>query len=178
MLLSSLKRARSTSSILDWSRARGVKIVVYSRTRVYLDRDAWEMLPPDAVLLMQMRPTDAVAYSLAFTAAELEAVFGEARRTRSWDQVRCYHFPSRHQRFPHFGFRRSLAATPMLVVVHGSSHPPCRAPPITRRQQSGQGAAKRRRVRARQTLAAWRTMRAPGPHYRRAHDPEETPCPP
>ena len=30
--------------------------------------------------------------------------------------------PSRHQRFPHFGFRRSLAATPMLVVVHGSSH--------------------------------------------------------
>jgi hypothetical protein len=40
MLLSSLKRARSTSSILDWSRARGVKIVVYSRTRVYLDRDA------------------------------------------------------------------------------------------------------------------------------------------
>jgi hypothetical protein len=51
------------------------------------------MLPPDAVLLMQMRPTDGVAYSLAFMAAELEAVFGEARRTRSWDQVRCYHFP-------------------------------------------------------------------------------------
>jgi hypothetical protein len=72
---------------------QGVKIVVYSRTRVYLDRDAREMLPADGVLLMQVRPTDGGAYSLAFTGAELAAVFGEVRGTHSWDRVRCYHFP-------------------------------------------------------------------------------------
>ncbi len=72
---------------------QGVKIVVYSRTRVYLDRDAWDMLPADGVLLLQVRPPDGGAYSLAFTAAELAAVFGEVRSTRSWDQARCYHLP-------------------------------------------------------------------------------------
>jgi hypothetical protein len=71
----------------------GVSIVVYSRTRVYLDRDAWEMVPPDGVLLMQVRPTGGAAFSLAFTASELDAVFGEVWSTRSWDRARCYHFP-------------------------------------------------------------------------------------
>jgi hypothetical protein len=70
-----------------------VKLVAYARTRVYVDRDAWEMLPDDGVLLMQVRPTGGTAYSLAFTSAELEAVFGEVRNTRSWDEARCYHFP-------------------------------------------------------------------------------------
>jgi hypothetical protein len=70
-----------------------VKIVVYSRTRVYLDRDGWEMLPADGVLLMQVRPTEGAAYSLAFTSAELAAVFCEVRNTPSWDRARCYHFP-------------------------------------------------------------------------------------
>lgn len=74
-------------------RRDGVSIIVYSRTRVYLDRDAWEMLPSDGVLLMQVRPTGEQPYSLAFTAAELAAVFGEVRSTKSWGQVRCYHFP-------------------------------------------------------------------------------------
>jgi hypothetical protein len=72
---------------------QGVSIVVYSRTRVYLDRDAWEMLPRDGVLLMQVRPTGERTFSLAFTATELAAVFGEVRATKSWDRARCYHFP-------------------------------------------------------------------------------------
>jgi hypothetical protein len=74
-------------------RRGNVAIVVYSRTRVYLDRDAWEMLPDDGVLFMQVRPTGERSYSLAFTSAELAAVFGEVRSTKSWDRARCYHFP-------------------------------------------------------------------------------------
>lgn len=50
------------------------------------------MLPPDGVLLMQVRPTGDKAFSLAFTAAELAVVFGEVRSTKSWDRARCYHF--------------------------------------------------------------------------------------
>lgn len=65
----------------------------YRRTRVYLDRDAWEMLPDDGVLLMRGCPTYRAAFALAFTKDELENVFGEVRATRSWDEARCYHFP-------------------------------------------------------------------------------------
>jgi hypothetical protein len=71
----------------------GVSIIVYSRTRVYLDRDAWEMLPGEGVLLMQVRPTGTKSYSLAFTATELATVFDEVRNTKSWNEARCYHFP-------------------------------------------------------------------------------------
>jgi hypothetical protein len=48
---------------------------------------------PTAFSSCRLRPTDGVAYSLAFTASELAAVFGEVRSTRSWDRARCYHFP-------------------------------------------------------------------------------------
>jgi hypothetical protein len=70
----------------------GLQIVTYGRTRVFLDRDAWEMLPADGVLVMRVRTTYTSGYALALTAAELEAVFGEVRATRSWDDIRCYHF--------------------------------------------------------------------------------------
>lgn len=43
-------RHRSTSLLL-------------ANSRVHLDRDAWEMLPDDGVLLMHVRPTDGGAYS-------------------------------------------------------------------------------------------------------------------
>jgi hypothetical protein len=72
----------------------GLSIVVYQRPRVYVDRDAWEMLPADGVLLMRVRPTGEPGFDLAFTRDELENVFGEVRETRSWEQVRCYHFPN------------------------------------------------------------------------------------
>jgi len=72
----------------------GVPIVSYCRTRVYLDRDAWEMLPPDGVLLMRVQPTGAPRFVLALTADELERVFGEVRATASWRDARCYHFPT------------------------------------------------------------------------------------
>jgi hypothetical protein len=49
------------------------------------------MPPPDGVVLMRVRPCDGPPFALAFTADELEAVFGEVRATRSWETVRCYH---------------------------------------------------------------------------------------
>jgi len=72
----------------------GLAIVVYQRSRVYVDRDAWEMLPRDGVLLMRVRPSHEPAFDLVFTPDELENVFGEVRQTRSWQDVRCYHFPT------------------------------------------------------------------------------------
>ncbi len=72
----------------------GLAIVVYQRSRVYVDRDAWEMLPHDGVLLMRVRPSHQPAFDLVFTPEELENVFGEVRQTRSWQDVRCYHFPT------------------------------------------------------------------------------------
>src|SRR5947209_16544177 len=72
----------------------GVPIVSYCRTRVYLDRDAWEMLPANGVLLLRVDPTDGERFVLALTADELERVFGEVRSTASWRDARCYHFPT------------------------------------------------------------------------------------
>lgn len=72
----------------------GTPIVSYCRTRVYLDRDAWEMLPDDGVLLMRVQPTEGPRFVLALTADELDKVFGEVRATASWRDARCYDFPS------------------------------------------------------------------------------------
>lgn len=72
----------------------GRTYVVYSRTRVYFDRVAWEMLPPDGVLVMRVRPTGGRPWAIAMTLGELERSFGEVRESASWDRVLCYHFPS------------------------------------------------------------------------------------
>ena len=71
----------------------GLTIVTYSRPRVYLDRDAWEMLPTHGVLLIRVRPSGGDRFALALTAQELERTFGEVKLTRSWQEARCYHFP-------------------------------------------------------------------------------------
>jgi hypothetical protein len=72
----------------------GRAFVHYARTRLYLDRSAWEELrQPDDVLVQRIAPSDAPAFTIALTRAELERVFGEVRQTRSWETVRCYHFP-------------------------------------------------------------------------------------
>lgn len=71
----------------------GLTIVTYSRPRVYLDRDAWEMLPDDGVLLIRVRPSGGRRFALALTARELEHTFGEVRFAASWENLRCYHFP-------------------------------------------------------------------------------------
>ena len=75
-------------------RRDGLPIVTYRRTRVHLDRDAWEMLPAGGVLLMRVHPANKPPFALAFTPEELDAVFGEVRSTVSWDRERCYHFPN------------------------------------------------------------------------------------
>ena len=72
----------------------GLTIVTYSRPRVYLDRDAWEMLPADGVLLMRVRPTGGERFALALTAHEMQRTFGEVKLSRSWQELRSYHFPA------------------------------------------------------------------------------------
>jgi hypothetical protein len=71
----------------------GMPIVSYTRSRVYLDREAWEMLAPDGVLLMRVTPPSAARFALALTRDELERTFGEVRDSDSWRTVCCYHFP-------------------------------------------------------------------------------------
>lgn len=87
------------------------------------------MLPKGGVLLMQVHPNGAPAYALAFTAAELERVFGHVRRTRSWETVRHYHFPT-----------APAAVNPFYVITTDSTDPgPARtattsASPVNREQ--------------------------------------------
>ena len=66
--------------------------VTSSRTRLYLDREAWEMLPANGVLVQRIRPSGRPHFTIALTRDELEAVFGSVRSTKSWQTVRCYHF--------------------------------------------------------------------------------------
>jgi len=72
----------------------GITYVHYSRPRVYMDRDAWEALPPNGVLVQRVRYPGRAPYTMALTRDELERVFGHVRVSRSWDDVRCYHFPT------------------------------------------------------------------------------------
>jgi hypothetical protein len=89
-----LASARDPSTIPTPTRSAGRLFVHYSRPRLYLDRDAWEMLDaPGDVLVQRIRPSNENAFTIAITRTELERVFGEVRETRSWDDVRCYHFP-------------------------------------------------------------------------------------
>ena len=76
-------------------REDGRAYVHYRRPRLYLDRSAWDALPsPKDVLVQRIAPRDAPAFTIALTRDELERTFGEVRETRSWETVRCYHFPT------------------------------------------------------------------------------------
>ena len=68
-------------------------IVGYSSTRVYMKRDAWEMLPADGILVQYIRPAGRTPWAMGLTRGELEDVFGEVQESDSWDDPRCYHFP-------------------------------------------------------------------------------------
>jgi hypothetical protein len=73
----------------------GKVVVVTRRTRVYLDREAWEQVPPDGLYVQWVVPTDGEpAWVWAMTRAELEDIFGEVTESRSWEQYRCWHFPT------------------------------------------------------------------------------------
>lgn len=70
------------------------RLVHYSRPRLFLDRNAWELLEQtEDVLVQRIRPEHEPPFTIALTKSELENVFGSVRQTRSWDDVRCYHFP-------------------------------------------------------------------------------------
>jgi hypothetical protein len=93
---------------------RGERLIVeYERPRVYLDRDSWEAVEDarakNGVLVMRVRPRDQRGFDLAFTAAELEEVFGEVRQSESWDTVRAYHFPRPPQAVEAFVVKREAA---------------------------------------------------------------------
>jgi hypothetical protein len=76
------------------SRGGERRLVHYRRSRLYLDRGAWEaLLSPQDVLVQRICPADGPAVTIALTREELERVFGEVRTTRSWEDVRCTHFP-------------------------------------------------------------------------------------
>lgn len=71
----------------------GTVLVTYSATRVFLKRDAWELLPEDGILVQWIRPTGGTPWAMALTFRELERTFGEVRESESWEEARCYHFP-------------------------------------------------------------------------------------
>lgn len=122
----------------------GVPIVVYQRPRVWVDRDAWEMLPPNGVLLMRVRPTHEPAFDLVFTPEELENVFGEVRETGSWDKLRYYHFPKNPRAIDSFRVTggaglsagRPLQATASTVRRSTAPTTPTTRPGVTPRPAS------------------------------------------
>lgn len=69
------------------------RLVAYSSTRVFMKRDAWEMLPADGILVQWIRPSGETPWAIAMTRTELEDVFGEVQESDSWEEARCYHFP-------------------------------------------------------------------------------------
>lgn len=73
----------------------GKVLVAYSSTRVYMKRDAWELLPEDGILVQWIRPAGDQPWAIALTQRELLRSFGEVQESASWDDpaVRGYHFP-------------------------------------------------------------------------------------
>jgi hypothetical protein len=73
----------------------GRTLAHYSRTRMHLDRDAWEALTSEGdVLVLRIQAKGDEPFTVALTRSELERVFGPVRETASWDRARCYHFPT------------------------------------------------------------------------------------
>jgi len=68
-------------------------LVTYSSTRVYMKRDAWEMMPDDGIFVQWIRPRGVEPWAIALTRRELERTFGEVAESESWENPRCYHFP-------------------------------------------------------------------------------------
>lgn len=66
----------------------------YRRSRLHLDRSAWESLPSaQDVLVLRIAADGEAPFTIAMTRAELDRVFGEVRLTESWETVRYYSFP-------------------------------------------------------------------------------------
>ena len=71
-----------------------ITVLAYSRTRLHLDREAWEALPSNGVSLVRICGEDAPPLHFCASRDELDAVFGEVRQTDSWDTYRFYSFRS------------------------------------------------------------------------------------
>jgi hypothetical protein len=68
-------------------------VLAYCRTRLDINRKAWETLPADGVLLVRIRQSSGLRLHFCASRSELDAVFGEVRETPSWDKYRHYSFP-------------------------------------------------------------------------------------
>ena len=131
-------------------------VVTYSRTRFYLDRLGWELLPEDGVFLPRIRKTGQQSLTtFAFTKRELESTFGRVRSTASWDDKRCYHYrnvPTATRPFciPNCSDGDSLSGshTATLCIARAASAPPdplILSGPFQRTRQGLNGLAKLRR---------------------------------
>ena len=93
----------------------GRTIIAYTRTRLHLDRGAWEALPSGGILLVQVIETSGARAAFAFTADELASYFGHVRQTASWADARYYCWPTLPHKAMPFAVRLDgRTATPIL----------------------------------------------------------------
>lgn len=91
---------------------QGTMVITYRRARVWMDRDAWEMLPNDGILVQWIVPTSGDPWVIALSHDELHEVFGEVVGTKSWEQYRCWHFPTPPRAAASFKVHTNLPGVP------------------------------------------------------------------
>jgi hypothetical protein len=69
-----------------------LRLVSYSRPRLWFIRDEMEWLPPDGALLLNVTPTRGASFWVRMTRREFEETFGHILTTRSWLGPGEYHY--------------------------------------------------------------------------------------
>jgi hypothetical protein len=60
---------------------------------MWIDRKAWEMRPPDGILIVKIRQPG-LPIHLCISLDELETAFADVKKSRScWEGLRHYHWP-------------------------------------------------------------------------------------
>jgi hypothetical protein len=70
----------------------GQQIVTYTRTRLTIDRGAWERLSASGIWLQKIQPRGLAATWVAMTKAEMGTIFESVFNTQSWRTVKSYNF--------------------------------------------------------------------------------------
>ena len=97
----------------------GRRIVAWSSTRVHMKRDGWELVTPDSLVVIWVRPRGEDPWALAMSPSELERTFGEVAQSRSWDEVREYHWPRASVAAKSFRVRHDRVAAKPSGVPEG-----------------------------------------------------------
>ena len=73
----------------------GQVIIAYTRPRLWLDRMAFDDLPEDGIILVQVFETNGLQSAYAFTKNDIRKIFPHVLASRSWSDPRVwhYHFP-------------------------------------------------------------------------------------